>query len=69
VQLSSARWRPITESIGGKLSRQPVTLRVEGGTIVVPMREWTEEDSGCCPTRPAVARFRLRGGRIVEIDG
>jgi len=69
VQLSGSGWRPITEPIGGKLNRMPVSVRVEGRTIVVPMREWTETDPGCCPTRAAVARFRLRGGRIVELEG
>lgn len=68
VQLSTSRWRPITEGIGGKLNRSPQSVRVQGRTIVVPMREWTDTDGGCCPTREAVARFRLSGGRIVEVD-
>ena len=69
VQLSASRWRPIVERIGGKLNRAPDALRVEGRTIVVPMRVWKDTDGGCCPTGKAVARFQVRNGRIVEIDG
>ena len=69
VQLSASRWRPIVEGVGGKLNRAPEGLRVEGRTIVVPMKVWTENDGGCCPTGEGVARFRVRNGRIVELDG
>ena len=53
--------------VGGKGIRGANAVRIEDQVIKLNIREYQVTDALCCPSKPGIARFILKGGQLVEL--